>query len=116
MNERFDEETHYRLLNLIQEKPDISQRQLAKEIGVSVGKVNYCIKALIKIGHIKLDNFKHSKNKWGYFYLLTPKGIKEKTKMTVRFLELKQKQYDGIKKEIDELKKKITEEIDESER
>lgn len=102
-----DEETHYRLLNLIQENPKISQRQLAEEMGVSVGKINYCIKALVKAGQIKLNNFKHSKNKFGYVYLLTPKGIRDKTKVTLRFLEIKKRQYESIKKEIDELQKQM---------
>ena len=107
MNDRLDEETHYRLLNLIEENPAISQRQLAESMGVSVGKINYCIKALVKVGHIKLNNFKRSQNKMGYAYLLTPTGIKEKAQVAVRFLEIKQRQYDVIKKEIEELQAKL---------
>ena len=108
MSTDLDEETHYRLLSLIQDNPDISQRQLAEEMGVSVGKVNYCIKALVKIGHLKLENFKRSKRKLGYAYLLTPKAIAEKTKITIKFLELKKQQYDVIKQEIASLQKEIS--------
>lgn len=107
MTNNLDEETHYRLLNLIEENPDISQRQLAEVLGVSVGKINYCVKALVDVGHVKLNNFKASKNKLGYAYLLTPKGIREKSKVAMRFLELKQMQYDAIKKEIRELKREL---------
>ncbi len=108
MTQCLDEETHYRLLSLIQENPKISQRQLAREMGVSVGKVNYCIKALVDIGHLKLNNFKRSKNKFGYFYVLTPKGLKEKAHITLRFLEIKKMQYDQIQKEIVELQYEIS--------
>ncbi len=107
MSEPLDEETHYRLLNLIQDNPNISQRKLAEEMGVSVGKVNYCIKALMEVGHLKFNNFKRSKNRLGYVYLLTPRGIKEKAKVAVKFLAIKQQQYDEIKKEVDRLRIEI---------
>jgi EPS-associated MarR family transcriptional regulator len=105
MNERLDDETQYKLLNTIQAYPNASQRQLAKAMGVSLGKVNYCIKALLDVGHVKLNNFARSKNKLGYVYVLTPKGFKEKASVTLRFLELKQAQYGQLKKEIAALKK-----------
>lgn len=108
MNESLDDETHYKLLTLLEENPNITQRRLAEEMGVSVGKVNYCVKALIDVGHIKFNNFARSKNKFGYAYFLTPKGIKEKAKVTVRFLEVKKKQYECIKKEIAVLQKEIS--------
>ena len=108
MNERIDDETHYQLLKLLQENPNISQRQLAEQMGVSLGKINYCIKALIDIGHVKLKNFSRSKNKLGYAYLLTPKGVKEKTRVTLRFLEFKKTQYDQIKKEIVRLQQEVS--------
>jgi EPS-associated MarR family transcriptional regulator len=107
MNEPLDEETHYKLLSLLEENPDISQRKMAEAMGVSVGKINYCIKALVNVGHIKLKNFAKSANKIGYAYFLTPKGVKEKAAVTLRFLELKQKQYDKIKKEISFLQEEI---------
>ena len=76
-------------------------------MGVSLGKVNYCIKALLDVGHVKLNNFARSKNKLGYAYALTPKGVKEKAQVTLRFLEFKQMQYDEIQKEIVDIQKAI---------
>ena len=107
MSDHLDEETHYRLLNLIQENPKMSQRQLADAMGVSVGKMNYCVKALVAVGHVKLNNFRRSKDKLGYAYMLTPKGISEKAKVTLRFLEIKKAQYEKIKKEIADIKQHI---------
>jgi EPS-associated MarR family transcriptional regulator len=105
MSKTLDQETHYQILSLLEQNPELSQRQLAAEMGVSVGKINYCIRALLDVGHVKLNNFARSKNKIGYAYVLTPKGFKEKAIVTVRFLELKQVQYQQLKKEIAELKK-----------
>ena len=73
------QELEYRLLKILDRKPDLTQRQLAKELGISLGKTHYLIKSLIDVGWVKLDNFQNSDNKWGYAYLLTPKGIVEKT-------------------------------------
>jgi len=100
-----DEETRYRLIKKIEANPKLSQRELAKEIGVSLGKVNYLLKALMHVGLVKAGNFARSKNKTGYAYLLTPKGVVEKTRLTSRFLEAKQRQFDDLKKEIDQLKR-----------
>ena len=99
-----DDETSYRLLKLIHENPAYSQRQLAEEMGISLGKANYCIKALIKIGLIKMQNFAKSSNKIGYAYILTPKGATEKTKVTKRFLARKLDEYEALKQEIANLK------------
>jgi len=107
MNERLDDETRYKLLNIIETHPNASQRQLAKEMSVSLGKVNYCIKALVDEGHLKLNNFTRSKNKLGPVYVLTPKGFKEKELVALRFLELKQQQCERLKKEIAALKKEV---------
>jgi len=107
MADSIDEETHYHLLKLIQENPDITQRQLAEIMGVSVGKVNYCIKALVAVGHVKLNNFKESKNKLGYMYVLTPKALKEKGQITMLFLQQRQEQYEQLKQEIEELKDQL---------
>jgi EPS-associated MarR family transcriptional regulator len=98
------QETRYRLLKLLNENPTLSQRQLADETGVSLGKVNYCLKALIKTGLIKVDNFQKSNNKVAYAYLLTPKGIAAKAKITVDFLKRKQNEYDSLVQEIEVLK------------
>ena len=98
------EDTHYQVLKILERNPKISQRELAKEMGVSVGKVNYCLKALVDKGLVKARNFKNSSNKWAYFYVLTPKGIETKTKISVRFLQRKLEEYDALKAEIEELK------------
>jgi EPS-associated MarR family transcriptional regulator len=99
------QETRYRLLKLLNENPTLSQRQLADETGASLGKVNYCLKALIKTGLIKVDNFQKSNNKVAYAYLLTPKGVAAKAKITTEFLKRKQHEYDSLVQEIEVLKK-----------
>jgi EPS-associated MarR family transcriptional regulator len=92
------------LLRKIELNPEYTQRKLSREMGVSLGKVNYCIKKLTKKGLIKLANFTHNPNKVGYAYLLTPKGIEEKSRLTFSFLRRKVIEYEILKKEIDELK------------
>jgi EPS-associated MarR family transcriptional regulator len=81
-----NEDTHYKVFKLLETNPEISQRELAKALGVSLGKANYCIGALIDKGLVKADNFKNSTNKRAYFYVLTPRGIEAKAKISVRFL------------------------------
>ena len=92
------------LLRKLEINPEYTQRELSKEMDVSLGKVNYCIKKLTKKGWIKLTNFTHNPNKVGYVYILTPKGIEEKTKLTFSFLNRKIIEYEILKKEINELK------------
>ena len=92
-------------LNLLREidgKPNASQRKLAEVLGFSLGKLNYCLKALKKKGLVKITNFKKNPNKLNYIYILTPKGISEKTKLTINFMKRKMKEYDELKKELDE--------------
>ena len=84
------------VMHLIQENPRTSQRILAIKTGLSIGKINYCLKALIDIGFIKIQNFQNSKNKLKYKYILTPKGVYEKTHITRRFIAKKQKEYDKL--------------------
>lgn len=98
-------EAHLQILKHIQSNPHISQRQLAKELGVSVGKINYCVQALILKGQVKAGNFKRSSDKIGYLYLLTPAGIEEKTKLTARFLKRKIAEHEKITQEIEQLKR-----------
>tara|TARA_B100001093_G_scaffold376613_1_gene361793 strand:- start:9764 stop:10069 length:306 start_codon:yes stop_codon:yes gene_type:complete len=88
------------LLHILQNKKNLSQRQLASEISVSVGKVNYCLKALLDIGFIKIDNFKNSNQKLKYRYILTPKGTKQKIIITKNFIEKKIQEYEKLKKYI----------------
>ena len=99
------EETHYKVLRILEQNPQVSQRELARELGVSLGKANYCLKALVEKGLVKASNFKNSANKLAYFYVLTPSGIEAKTKISVRFLQRKIEEYEALGAEIEQLKK-----------
>ncbi len=101
------DETHYKILNLLQDNPRISQRDLAKELGVSLGKANYCLRALIERGWVKARNFQKSDNKMAYAYLLTPKGIEEKARVTVRFLKYKIGEFEILKREISTMQREV---------
>lgn len=92
------------LLRRLESNPTLTQRALSKEMGVSLGKVNYCIKQLTEKGLIKISNFRQNPNKVGYVYILTPRGIEEKTKLTFSFLKRKVIEFEVLKKEINELK------------
>ena len=95
-----DNQDHLNLLRKISKKPESSQRELAEELGFSLGKLNYCLRALKSKGLIKISNFKKNPNKLNYIYILTPKGISKKTKLTLNFMKLKMKEYDELKKEM----------------
>ena len=99
-----DDAIRYRLLKLLHEQPRLTQRELAKAMGVSLGRVNFCLRALIEVGAVKANNFKNSANKSGYLYLLTTRGLEEKVRVTRRFLNRKLAEYDAIQREIAELK------------
>ena len=96
-----DQEDHFDVLRKIQQNPESTQRELAEELGFSLGKLNYCLKALQSKGLIKIENFKKNPNKMNYFYVLTPAGLSEKTKLTINFMKRKMKEYDELKKELD---------------
>ena len=96
-----DEQDHFNILRKIQKKPNSTQRELAEELGFSLGKLNYCLQALQSKGLVKIKNFKKNPNKLNYFYLLTPKGISEKTKLTINFMKKRMKEYDELKNELD---------------
>jgi MarR family transcriptional regulator, temperature-dependent positive regulator of motility len=98
---------HFRVLNIISDNPGITQRELAKKLGISLGGVNYCLKALIEVGHIKIENFKKIPNKAIYLYLLTPNGISKKTLLASDFLKRKMKEYEVLKSEIKSIKLKL---------
>jgi len=100
-------ELQFRVLRLLESNPHITQRELSKSLGVSLGGVNYCLNALISKGSIKIDNFKNNNNKWRYAYLLTPQGIAEKTARTGNFLKHKMQEYQELKKEIEALSQEI---------
>ena len=102
-----DDKTRYRLLKLLQHNPELSQRQLAGEMGVSVGKVNFCLNALLDKGLVKVRNFRDNHNKLVYAYYLTPKGAKEKVRATVGFLKRKLEEYQGLEREIEELRREV---------
>ena len=103
------DETHFRVLRILQDNPDLTQRELARQLGISVGGLNYCINALIDKGFVKVSNFQQSKNKFKYVYLLTPQGVAEKIAMTRRFLKRKIDEYDALKGEIESLQKEAAE-------
>jgi EPS-associated MarR family transcriptional regulator len=97
------DEVHYRLLKLLAEHPEASQRQLADALGVSLGKINYCVKALIDKGWVKVNNFRNNKNKLAYAYLLTPSGVDAKARITARFLKRKLAEFEALEAEIAQL-------------
>ena len=97
-----DNQDHLNLLRKIKKKPDHSQRKLAKELGFSLGKLNYCLQALKDKGLIKMSNFRKNPNKINYIYIITPKGISAKTKLTINFMRRKMQEYDELKKELKE--------------
>ena len=98
-----NQQSKYQLLKSLEQDSNLTQRQLSKELGISLGKVNYCLQSLIQIGLVKVNNFKNSKNKTQYSYLLTPKGVAEKTKLTIEFLQVKTKEYEALKKEVERI-------------
>ena len=100
LNAMDDKEDYFQVLRKIKNNKDLSQRNLANELGFSLGKLNYCLKALKEKGLIKIQNFKKNPNKINYFYVLTPKGISEKTKLTMNFMKRKMNEYDELKKEL----------------
>ncbi|MDN4576460.1 MarR family EPS-associated transcriptional regulator [Pandoraea cepalis] len=106
------EDTYFRVLRILHENPDLTQRELAERLGVSVGGVNYCLKALMDRGWVKMQNFANSKNKFGYVYVLTPRGISQKAALTSRFLKRKMEEYELLKAEIMALKKEVKDEQD----
>ena len=95
-----NQEDYFKILRKIQQNPSSSQRQLAKDAGFSLGKLNYCLNALRDKGLIKIKNFKKNPNKLNYVYILTPKGLAEKTRLTLNFMKKKMKEYDDLKKEL----------------
>jgi EPS-associated MarR family transcriptional regulator len=101
------EETHFRIMRILQDNPDLTQRELAKALGMSVGGLNYCLNALIEKGFVKMGNFQKSKNKFKYVYLLTPRGLAEKVVLTSRFLKRKIEEYDTLKMEIEALQVEV---------
>jgi EPS-associated MarR family transcriptional regulator len=103
------DESRYRILKLLKENPDMSQRQIAEALGVSLGKVNYCLRAMVEKGLIKVGNFRRRANKLDYVYLLTPKGLREKARVTLRFLQQKQDEHEVLLGQLEELRREVAE-------
>ncbi len=101
---QLDENTRYQLLRVLADHPEYTQRELASAMGLSLGKTNYCLHALITKGLVKVENFQSKQNKRVYAYLLTPQGLEEKVRVTIRFLQRKQDEYDALKAEIEALR------------
>ena len=104
---QLQEDTYFRVMRLLEANPDLTQRDLAKQLYVSVGGLNYCLKALIQKGWVKMHNFGQSKNKLGYVYLLTPAGVAEKAVLTSQFLHRKMNEYEALKAEIEALRSEV---------
>ena len=102
-------ETHFQLMRLLEAQPELSQRDLSRELGMSLGKVNYCLNALVDKGLLKVGNFRNNNNKLSYAYLLTPHGIKSKALITTHFLQRKMAEYESLKAEIALLQREIDE-------
>ena len=99
------DEYRYKILKVLEANPEISQRDLARELNISLGRVNFCLKALIEKGLLKATNFRNNKNKIAYMYFLTPNGIEEKSVITARFLKIKMQEYANLEAEIDQLRR-----------
>lgn len=99
------DEYRYRILKLLEADPHASQRRIADELGISLGRVNYCVQALIEKGLVKVNNFRNSANKRAYLYVLTPRGLEEKAVVTTRFLKRKLDEYEALKREVEELQR-----------
>lgn len=104
------DERNLKALRLLDQNSEMTQRELAEALGVSLGAANYCLKALVEKGWVKLENFQKNPKKLGYLYLLTPTGIAAKTQLTTRFLNQKLREYKELKAEIDELKVEVLQE------
>jgi EPS-associated MarR family transcriptional regulator len=102
-----DEKYTLNALKLLEKNPELTQRELAVELGLSLGKTHYVLKSLVDVGLVKVANFQRSDNKWGYAYLLTPRGIAEKAAITVRFLARKQEEFKQLEREIEVLKAEV---------
>ncbi|MBE0511343.1 MAG: MarR family EPS-associated transcriptional regulator [Chromatiales bacterium] len=101
------DEIRYQLLKQLEDNPAMTQREMASAMGISLGKLNYCLKALIEKGWVKAGNFRRNKDKLGYAYLLTPKGVNEKTRVTLAFLARKQQEYDQLAYELESLRQEV---------
>ena len=109
MSRLIGDEIRYKLMRLLQANPELSQRDVARELGVSVGKANYCVKALVRQGWVKVNNFRNSDNKLAYKYLVTPRGLDAKARITIRFLRSKMDEYETLRLEIEQIRREAGE-------
>ena len=107
MNNIDDHEIRYRLFKLLDDDPNLTQRKMAEQMGISLGKFNYCLNELAKKGFVKINRFKSSDNKVSYMYILTPRGVEEKSKITIRFLKLKMQEFQKIEQQIKEISMEV---------
>lgn len=105
------EDLYFKVLRLLESRPDLSQREIAGEVGASLGAVNFCVKSLIVKGHIKIANFKASKNKLGYVYVLTPSGIANRARLAAYFIDRKVAEHEAICKELEKLRTEFSEDL-----
>jgi EPS-associated MarR family transcriptional regulator len=101
------DEIRYKVIRLLEANPEMSQRELARELGISLGKANYCLQALVRKGWIKVANFRNSQNKAAYMYLLTPQALEQKASLTMRFLQVKVREYETLRAEIKEIRRAV---------
>src|SRR5215472_5348609 len=97
----------YRLMRLLEANPSMSQREAARALGISLGRVNYCVQALIRTGLVKVKRFKNSRNKIAYLYVLTPRGIERKATLTLEFLQIKMREYEMLRAEIEQMRREV---------
>ena len=108
-NTPVQDDAHLRVMRLLDARPQLSQREMAAELGISLGKTNYCLRVLVEKGFVKVDNFRKSDRKFRYLYQLTPKGIENKARLTLTFLERKRREYEALRQEIDALSRELGE-------
>ncbi|HET7569611.1 MAG TPA: MarR family EPS-associated transcriptional regulator [Gammaproteobacteria bacterium] len=111
-----DDDTRYRILKRLEDNPEVNQRELARELGISLGKVNYCLKALIERGFVKVSRFRNSVNKKAYLYHLTPQGMQDRTRMAIRFLQHKRAEYEALERELQVLEQEVRQRAEEANR
>lgn len=102
------DEMRYKLMRVLEGNPEMSQREIARKLGVSLGRVNYCLQALVQKGLVKAKNFSNSKSKAAYMYLLTPRGVEQKAHLAVRFLRAKTEEYEALRAEIEQVQRELT--------
>lgn len=105
-------DVHYKLMRMLEANPQMSQRDIARELGISLGKVNYCLQALLNKGWIKVSNFKNSQHKAAYLYLLTPRGLEQKAHLAMHFLQVKMREYERLRMEIEQIQRETQANVD----